>query len=119
MHVGHLNLAAADVEASRHFYEEFFGFDFGPNEFEGETLFLRDRNRFELALRPVAGEVVVGDVHVGFQLDDAGEVDELRWRLERHGCPIVERVEEEGFSLVRTVDPDGYQVEAYWDADLG
>ena len=55
--------------------------------------------------------------HFGFRADSAVEVEELRERARAAGAPILmDLVREDDFAAFRLADPDGYQIEVYWDA---
>jgi len=114
--LNHLNLAVADVERSRRFYEGWLGFDAGPTEWLGDALFLRDVDAFDLALTPVGDEtvIVVGRFHFGFQLRERNEVQALLAGMQSDGVPVTAVDDEPGFFSFKCRDPDGYLVEVAW-----
>ena len=56
-----------------------------------------------------------GFFHFGFTFDDPREVRDLRAEFGRAGLEEVEFWDEPGYVSVKTRDPDGYVVEAFWE----
>ncbi len=116
MRLIHLALPVADRARSRAFYETHFGFAAGPaQECEDGILIIRDAHGFDLALVPAGVLPEQPHLHFGFRCADAAEVHTLLRHVTDHGISVVERVTGTTFSSFKCLDPDGYQVEAYWD----
>jgi catechol 2,3-dioxygenase-like lactoylglutathione lyase family enzyme len=119
VHLGHLNLAVADLDRSARFYAEYFGFDRGSRRYPDGTVFLADAQGFDLALHQeaaVPAAALDGRVHFGFRAS-AEAVRELRRRLEAAGVAIVEAGDEAAYVGFKCLDPDGYVVEVYCEPD--
>jgi catechol 2,3-dioxygenase-like lactoylglutathione lyase family enzyme len=116
--LNHLNLRVRDAGACRDFYQEHFGF---LPAFEAEGgYFVRNEDGFLLALVPTEHHVALPDgVHVGFGADSPDDVARLHATLSSAGVPVsaVEdgRPDEEYVSF-RCWDPDGTEIEIFWDA---
>ena len=113
----HLALAVQDEQASRAFYERWFGFGAEPpRRYDDGTLMLYGPGDVALALGRADGPPALPSFfHFGFTLDDPAAVRELRDALARDGVEIVETAEEPGYVSVKCRDPDGYVVEASWE----
>lgn len=116
MHLDHLNLRVRDSAACRAFYERHFGFrlafeaDGGP--------FLRNPDGFLLALIPVTEHhPLPPGFHIGFSLASAAQVIDVRLDLAgaaRVG-PLTDERPDEDYVSFRCWDPDGTEIEVYWD----
>ena len=117
MHLHHLALPVRDRDRSVLFYSAYFGFDpASARSYPDGTTIVRDGDGFDLALHPVADlEDRHGFLHFGFRVSDPDVVRELRLRLERDGVPIVELDDEPDLVSFKCLDPDGWQVEVYWE----
>ncbi len=111
MNLNHLYLLVHDLEQSRRFYADYFGFD-GPGEWQGETFVVRNEAGFALALTPDASppEWPRG-LHFGFLPGSVQVVRELHDRLKSDGFEILEEYFESNFGVFKVLDPDGYVVE--------
>jgi catechol-2,3-dioxygenase len=119
MHLRHLGLPVRDHQRSMEFYTRYFGFDPATAQtYPDGTVIVRDGDRFDLALH-LADEVAAptGFLHFGFALPDAGAVRGLRSQLQDEGVQIVEQDEQPDHVSFKCLDPDGWRVEVYWDAD--
>ena len=76
---------------------------------------VRPAHGFDLALVPAGVLPEQPHLHFGFRCADAAEVHTLLRHVTDHGISVVERVTGTTFSSFKCLDPDGYQVEAYWD----
>ncbi len=118
MNINHLHLKVASVERAAAFYERCFGLRRYVSH--GEILFMRDEAGMDLALAPSAEAATPPPwFHLGFRLDSSAEVEALHERLEAAGvairCPLTL---EEDFTFFRCADPDGYELEIYWEPQI-
>jgi len=112
----HLNLLVADLERSVAFYEQFFGFARHAKYGDG-TVFVRNAQGFDLGLKPGApGAMPAPTMHFGFRAPDPDAVRRLRDELHRTGAPFTEESDEDDFVGCKVLDPDGYEIEIYWEA---
>jgi catechol 2,3-dioxygenase-like lactoylglutathione lyase family enzyme len=118
--VQHLALAVTDQEASRRFYEMYFGFGAEPaRRYDDGVLMLYDAKGFSLALGPTDEPIrLPGFLHFGVHLRSRDAVLALRDRLRADGVPVVEEWDEPEYVSVKCRDPDGYVVEAAWEPHL-
>lgn len=117
MHLIHLGLPVRDEQRSRRFYETYFGFDPATARRYGDgTVIIRNADGFDLALH---GGQEVGPLpaflHFGFRLSDSHEVRGLLTRMRADGIEITEEHDEPSYVAFKCADPDGHQVEAYWE----
>lgn len=114
----HLALAVADEERSRSFYESYLGFGAQPARRQDDgVLMLYDADGFALALGPGDGPLrLPAFLHFGTALASREAVLAFRERLAGDGVEIVEEWDEPGYVSVKFLDPDGYVVEAFWEA---
>lgn len=113
----HLNLRVRDPDACRGFYERWFGFqhvfdaDGGP--------FLRNDAGFLLALVPAdPHHPLPPGFHIGFRLADAGDVQRRRDAMADAGLTVSEAEDHRpgsDYVSFRCWDPDGTEVEQFWD----
>ncbi|HEX6310517.1 MAG TPA: VOC family protein [Acidimicrobiia bacterium] len=118
MDLNHLNLRVRDAAACRDFYVRHFGF---VPAFEAEGgYFVRNAERFLLALVPAEHHRPLPEgFHIGFCLSSPGEVERLHEDLAAAGVRVtgVEDLRpEEDYVTFRCWDPDGTEVEVFWDA---
>jgi catechol 2,3-dioxygenase-like lactoylglutathione lyase family enzyme len=116
--LNHLNLQVRDAVACRDFYEGHFGF---RPAFEAEGgFFVRNDDGFLLALIPTDDhEALPRGVHIGFGLDDADAVLALRARLTDAGVRVTDLEDhrpDDEYVTFRCWDPDGTEVEIFWEA---
>jgi catechol 2,3-dioxygenase-like lactoylglutathione lyase family enzyme len=112
----HLNLLVADLDRSVAFYEHCFGFH--PHATYGDgTVFVRNAQGFDLGLKPGApGAMPAPTMHFGFRATDPDAVRSMRDELHRMGAPFTEESDEDDFVGCKVLDPDGYEIEIYWEA---
>ena len=115
MDLNHLHLHVREVETARRFYETLLGFR--EKIWHGDVLFLTNDDGFDLALAP---DTVAGTFppwfHFGFRLASPDAVRALHARMSVAGVPMrAPLFEEEGFMCFRCADPDGHQIEVYWE----
>jgi catechol 2,3-dioxygenase-like lactoylglutathione lyase family enzyme len=119
MDLNHLNLRVRDAEACRDFYQEHF--EFHP-AFEADGgYFVKNTDGFTLALIPVEVHQSLPDgFHIGFGAADADDVFARQGTLARAGVPVGEVADhrpEEDYVTFRCWDPDGTEVEVFWEAE--
>ena len=115
--MNHLALAVSDQDASRRFYERYFGFGARPaRRYGGDVLMLYNADGFALALGPTDEPIRLPQfLHFGIGLETSEDVHAFRARLRRDGVQIVEEWDEPDYVSVKCLDPDGYVVEAAWE----
>jgi catechol 2,3-dioxygenase-like lactoylglutathione lyase family enzyme len=116
--LNHLNLRVADADACRDFYVEHLGFE---PAFEADGgYFVRNGDGFLLALVPASPHQSLPDgFHIGFGLDSAAAVEALHRRLDGAGVavqPIDDFRPDSEYITFRTADPDGTEIEVFWEA---
>ena len=113
----HLVLTVSDIERSFQFYHDVFG-----------MLAIYREKKFLQAQTPGARDVLVleegtdqvgksgGIKHFGFRLVDARDIDRAVAAIERAGGKIIKRGEfVPGEPYVFFTDPDGYEVEVWFE----
>ena len=111
----HLALAVLDEEASRRFYEQYFGFE-GSRRAEDGTLMMRNADGFSLALgRWDEYARLPAFLHHGFRAESPDDVHAYASRFRAQGLEIVEEWDEPEYVSVKTRDPSGYVVEVAWE----
>ena len=115
VNMNHLHLHVRDVENARSFYERWFGFT--EHAQHGEILFLRDAADLDLALAPdPSPEPLPPWFHFGFRLHSSAQVEALCKAMSEAGVAIPKPYEFWGdLAAFRCEDPDGYQIEVYWE----
>jgi catechol 2,3-dioxygenase-like lactoylglutathione lyase family enzyme len=116
--LNHLNLRVGDADACLAFYQEHFGFTLA---FEAEGgYFLRNGEGFLLALMPAATRQELPDgFHIGFGLATPEAVSDLHDALDGAGARLTaveDHRPDEAYVTFRCWDPDGTEVEVYWDS---
>jgi catechol 2,3-dioxygenase-like lactoylglutathione lyase family enzyme len=107
----HLALAVRDEDASRRFYEEYFGFEVARRAEDG-TLMMRNADGFSLALGRWDTEARLPEfLHHGFRAESADDVHSYAERFRSAGFEIVEEWDEPDYVSVKVRDPSGYVVE--------
>lgn len=113
----HIFLTVADVSRSLSFYREWMGFGAEDRRFSDGTVFVRDGEGTDLALREGPWAPLPADTfHFGFRRDSPEAVRELHARLVLAGVDILEFEDDARVVTVKVRDPDGYCVEVYWEA---
>jgi catechol 2,3-dioxygenase-like lactoylglutathione lyase family enzyme len=114
--LNHLHLHVRSLERARDFYTRYFGFS--EHARHGEILFLRDApDGVDLALAPSARvEPFPAWFHFGFRLPDAQAVRALHSRMAGDRIEIRVALQEfPDFVFFRCADPDGREIEVYWE----
>jgi len=118
MDLNHLNLRVRDTAACRDFYVRHFGF---RPAFEAEGgHFVRNDEGFLLALVPAEShQRLPAGFHVGFGLSVPEEVTALGGELAEAGVTTTD-VQDwrpgEDYVTFRCWDPDGTEIEVFWQA---
>ena len=115
MRFSHLNLVVANPQASAEFYRRFLVPD-GTATWLGESLHLRNRQAVDLAFQKGVPKTAIGSHH-GFLAESVSAIDNLLADLKNNGVRITNDCDEPGFRSVKFIDPDGYEIEVYWEAD--
>lgn len=121
MDLNHLHLMVADLERSKAFYADLFGFKekqrYGP-----DLLFIQNSSGFDLALTPTSNvERLPKGIHFGFSVPGRSQLDELFQTVKRLYPAHLksERPQDHGdWGTFTCADPDGYTIEVYWDQNL-
>lgn len=118
MDLDHLNLRVRDPAACRAFYERWFGF---THAFDADGgFFLRSSAGFLLALVPAEPHVPLPEgVHIGFSLETADDVVARHAALAAAGVRVGALEDSrpaEDYVTFRCWDPDGTEIEQYWEA---
>lgn len=117
MTLDHLNLRVREADACRDFYVRHFGF--APTFEADGGYFLRDGSGFLLALVPAAQHrPLPHGFHIGFGQATPEAVTELHQGLGAAGVTTTEVEDsrpEEDYVTFRCWDPDGTEVEVFWD----
>lgn len=118
MRLNHLGLPVRDQQRSLEFYQAYFGFDPATMQrYPDGTVIVRDADGFDLALHPgEPPDPFPAFLHFGFSLSGPDRVRDLRAVLDAAGVPVVEWHDEPDHVSFKCLDPDGWRVEAYWDA---
>lgn len=117
MDLNHLNLRVRDAIACRDFYVTHF--DFEP-AFEADGgFFIRNPDGFLLALVPAEShQALPAGFHIGFGLDSAEAVASCHATLAGVGVQVSDIEDfrpDESYVTFRTADPDGTEIEVFWE----
>ena len=123
--IGHVVLNVSDLEASVRFYTELLGLEvsdrYPDSMVPGGMVFLRcNTDHHGVALVGGATKSEVSSLnHFAFEVATLGEAFEARARLREHGVPLVfEGRRRAGCQIaVEFRDPDGNNLEIYWNID--
>ncbi len=117
MKLAHLNLRVADVDRCRTFYTTAFGFTAAFEAEDGQ--FLRGSDGFLLALVPAPSHTPLPEgFHIGFVCRTAEEVHQRHAEIDRaggHPDDVADHRSGEDYVTFRCWDPDGTEIEVYWD----
>ena len=114
MQLNHLHLHVASVDKAAAFYARCFGLR--EHVWHENVLFMRDDAGMDLALAPGEPGELPAWFHIGFRLESPEAVRALHARLAADGVAIGAPLTEEGdFIWFRCADPDGHQIEVYWE----
>ena len=118
--VKHMHLACADHASSVAFFEKYFGFRFERSIPRGEgkaTTVIRDAGGFQIALEADPENARLPKwFHLGMLVATAEQCRALFERMAADGVTIVEPLRENGPLLTYLcADPDGHELQVYWD----
>ncbi len=124
--IGHVGVNVTDIERSTQFYTQVLGLSvtesMGENQRPGGLVFLRyNQDHHGIALfgghtAPLQGGTLN---HIAFEVHSLDEVFRAREHLRAHGItPHFEGRRRAGCQVaVEFRDPDGHELEIYWDID--
>jgi catechol 2,3-dioxygenase-like lactoylglutathione lyase family enzyme len=124
--IGHVVIQVRDLERSMKFYTEVLNFRVSDRSPEGAVFLTSLGEHHTVGLFPSAGESAVtsqkGDVrlhHFAMEVESLDALFEAREYLKERGVPIVfeGRHRMGGHTSIEFLDPDGFQLELYWDMD--
>ena len=113
----HVNLAVRDGERALEFYGQVFGLEACSRA--GGLIHCTIPGTHDVMTfdpnGPTPG-VAGGIAHFGFRLTDAGDIDDAVTQVERAGGKLLRRGEfRPGFPYAYVADPDGYEVEIWFE----
>ena len=115
MNINHMHLEVGSVERAKRFYQRFFGLEESVRH--GDILFMRDGAGMDLALAPASEAVSPPSwFHFGFRLETPAEVERLYGKLIEAQAPMRQALgREDDLVWFRCLDPDGYEIDVYWE----
>ena len=117
MNIKHLHLHVKDRSVSERFYEAWLGLRIARR---GKAItFMTDDSGFDLALMD---DFAPGSMpqwfHFGTRVESSDAVSTLHQKMREAAVPIAKPLfQDETLSSFRCVDPDGYAIEVYWEAE--
>ncbi|MFI6517827.1 VOC family protein [Spirillospora sp. NPDC050679] len=112
----HLGLPVRDAQRSRRFYETYFDFDPATARRGAGTVTIRNADGFALTFHDNQDTgPPPAFLHFGFRLFAPEEVEELLARMRADEVEIIKQYEDAGYVSFTCTDPDGHQIEAYWE----
>jgi len=115
MKFAHLNLVVKDPAESARFYTAFV-MPGAKSEWLGNSLHVRTTDGGDIAFQ--AGDPThCPGAHHGFLESSPERIDVLRAELAKSGVTTKDDCSEKGFRSIKFLDPDGYEIEVYWEAD--
>lgn len=118
--VKHVHLASRDHDASRRFYETYFGFRFDsvfPRGDQVAATVIRSPSGFQIYLEGGSGERLPAWFHFGFLVESAEACRGLHGRMQQGGVAIARPLVSEPFTNYFFTDPDGHLVQVYFDPE--
>lgn len=115
MKANHIHLHVRDLERSKDFFKRWFDMVDGPDY--GNIVFVCDADGFDLALsKDESPDPLPSWFHWGFKLASRTAVQQLHRGMVAAGVPITKAItRSDNLALFRCADPDGHQVEVYWE----
>ncbi|MGA2549615.1 MAG: VOC family protein [Burkholderiaceae bacterium] len=115
MNLKHLHIHVRNRQEAVKFYADWFGLNVSRS---GEAMtFMTDEEGFELTLMDDSAPYPMPAwFHFGFRLATGEAVADLYHRMERGSVTLSKGLyEDESLVSFRCADPDGYNVEVYWE----
>jgi catechol 2,3-dioxygenase-like lactoylglutathione lyase family enzyme len=114
--LSHIALAVHEPERSSRFYRDVLGLDGTIRETAYGIAVLTGNG---LSLTFLRGEppAALWDFHLGCSVSTPGEVRSFREQISGVGISEVDWRDEPGYVSLRMLDPDGYVVEVFWEAE--
>ncbi len=113
--LNHIALVVRDPERSLQFYRDVLGLN-GTIHEDAYGIVMLTNGLLLTFLRDTSPGAADG-FHIGFSLSSSSEVRDLREQLRDRGVREAEWWDEPDFVSIKMLDPDGYRVEAFWDAE--
>jgi catechol 2,3-dioxygenase-like lactoylglutathione lyase family enzyme len=116
--VRHLHLASRDHAQSQQFYEKYFGFRFDalfPRGAEPAATILRSPGGFQLYLEAGSDDQLPSWFHFGFFVESVDACRALYDRMQQDHVTITHPFETEPFAYYFFADPDGHNLQVYFD----
>jgi catechol 2,3-dioxygenase len=124
--LGHVVIQVSDLERSMKFYTEVLNFRVSDRSPEGAVFLTSVGEHHTVGLFPSKGKdapTTVKDAvrlhHFAMEVESLDALFEAREYLKERGVPIVfeGRHRMGGHTSIEFLDPDGFQLELYWDMD--
>jgi len=124
--IGHVVIQVRDLERSMKFYTEVLNFRVSDRSPEGAVFLTSLGEHHTVGLFPSAGESAATSQkdavrlhHFAMEVESLDALFEAREYLKERGVPIVfeGRHRMGGHTSIEFLDPDGFQLELYWDMD--
>ena len=124
--LGHVVIQVSDLERSMKFYTEILNFRVSDRSPEGAVFLTSVGDHHTVGLFPSKGKdapTTVKDAvrlhHFAMEVESLDALFEAREFLKERGVPIVHegRHRMGGHTSIEFLDPDGFQLELYWDMD--
>jgi catechol 2,3-dioxygenase-like lactoylglutathione lyase family enzyme len=124
--LGHVVIQVSDLERSMKFYTEVLNFRVSDRSPEGAVFLTSLGEHHTVGLFPSKGKdapTTVKDAvrlhHFAMEVESLDALFEAREYLKERGVPIVfeGRHRMGGHTSIEFLDPDGFQLELYWDMD--
>jgi catechol-2,3-dioxygenase len=119
--LGHIGLYVRDIERSKAFYRDMLGLEISDENPKTGSAFMTAKGRLqehhELLLMPGRedGKVVQ---QISFRCASLADVKEFHQLFLQHNVPIIRTVSHGNAVGVYFQDPDGNQVEVYWQTGI-
>ncbi len=112
-----MNLVVRDVERSVRFYQEVFGAEpYWREEGVAHVTTPGNHDVITFEQKPQGAGESAGIAHFGFRLIDPKDIDHAVHEVERAGGRLLRRGEfAPGFPYAYVSDPDGYEVEIWFE----
>jgi catechol 2,3-dioxygenase-like lactoylglutathione lyase family enzyme len=113
----HINLTVANIDRSVAFYRGWLGFNASERSFPDGTVFVRDVEGTDLAFHEGVAANLADTIHFGFRWADPSLVRRLYEELVGNNVEVTDFDDDAEIVSVKFRDPDGYEVEVYWESD--